>query len=278
MKFIIEDSNGNTYRDTLDPCVLVSPVDFDLSESAIPRLEQWGSVDNSNPYIASRKLTLWISKSFTNDSDYFYFKSKTTAFFLNNKPPFYLVDVANRRRTKVKFSKFSEQFDKGSEARIEKEVPLEFILNDVLWEDDEESDSDFLLLASGGSHGLELPDNYLDGYGIFELEAASDYNPDFAFDLYDENGKGFATIRIQSLTFSNSTEANKWMKIDNDYGRIYIGGRPNPNTVITYSKNNLLWTGGNFLRFRSGMNRIVYVSINSSPILFRLRSRGRRSN
>ncbi|WP_078124003.1 phage tail protein [Leptospira alexanderi] len=278
MEFIIEDSRGKTLFETQDECVLVAPTVFDMPESLVPRLEMWGSVDQSNEFIASKKLTLYVSKAFETDSDYIYFKAKINSFFINNKPPFWLIDAHNQRRASIKFSKFSEQFEKGSEARIEKEVPLEFILLDVLWEHSRESDTGWINLPSGGKIDIRIPDWYIDGHPIIELEAASNLNPDFSIDLFDDDGSGFATHRIQCLSFSDTTELNKYMIIDSEVGEVKIGGRGNVNTTIRWSTNNILWTGGNFVVFKPGLNRLVYSSANNSPVKIRIRHRARKTN
>ncbi|EMO56026.1 hypothetical protein LEP1GSC161_0103 [Leptospira santarosai str. CBC1416] len=278
MEFIVEDSQGNTLFELQDECVLVSPTEFDMPENLVSRLETWGSVDQSNNLIASRKISLYISRGFESDQDYRYFKNKINSFFLNKKPPFYLIDVHNQRRTKIKFSKFSESFEKGNEARIEKEVPLEFILLDVLWEDSRESDTAQIDLASGSWIDIHIPEYYVDGHPIIELQAGSNLNPDFSIDLLDIDNKGFATQRIQCLSFSNSSELNKYMVLDSEYGLVKIGGRENEASPLRWSTNNMLWTGGNFIVFRPGLNRLVYTSANNSPIKIRVRHRGRSTN
>ncbi|TGK12801.1 phage tail protein [Leptospira stimsonii] len=278
MEFIIEDSRGKTLFETQDECVLLGPTDFDMPETLVPRLETWGSVDQSNEFIASRKLTLYVSKGFESDTDYIYFKAKINSFFINNTPPFWLLDTHNQRRTSIKFSKFPEHFDKGNEARIEKEVPLEFILLDVLWESSRESDTGLINLPSGGKIDIRIPDWFIDGHPIIELEAASNLNPDFSIDLYDEEERGFATHRIQCLSFSDTTELNKYMILDSEVGEVRIGGRENINTPIRWSTNNNFWTGGNFIKFKPGLNRLVYTSANNSPVKIRIRHRARKTN
>ncbi|EMN38361.1 hypothetical protein [Leptospira interrogans] len=277
MEFIVEDNLGKTLFDLQDECVLVSPTDFNLPEALVPRLEAWGSEDQSNNFIASNKLILSVSKGFETDTDYIYFKSKIRAFFINNKPPFWLIDAHNQRRTKVKFSSFPERFDKGNEARIEKEVPIEFILLDVLWENSRESDTGWINLPSGGKIDFRIPDWYIDGHPIIELEAASNLNPDYSIDLYDEQGSGFATQRIQCLSFSDTTELNKYMIIDSEVGEVRIGGRGNLNTPIRWSTNNSYWTGGNFVVFKAGLNRMVYSSANNSPVKIRVKHQARKA-
>ncbi|XDD52561.1 phage tail protein (plasmid) [Leptospira sp. WS92.C1] len=276
MKFILRDSKGRTLTETLDQYWRTSPTKFDLPESLVARNSQWGSVNQSDDVISTRKLTLPYSKTFSSDLEYNLFRSKLTNFFLTGKKPIYLIDVENSRRASVAMGGLPEKFDKGSEKRIVTDANIELILLDVLYEEYEESDTDFLYLPSGGYFDIYLSPEYsMDGYPVFELIAESNSNPDFSLDLEDEEGNGFATQRIQSLSFSNATELNKYMKISSVDGEVWIGGRPNTGKPITYSLNNVLWTGGGFLIFRPGKNRVVYSSVSNAPVQLRIRHRTR---
>ncbi|WP_004472158.1 hypothetical protein [Leptospira santarosai] len=276
MKFILQDSKGRTLTETLDQLWRISPTKFDLPEALVARNSQWGSKNQSDNVISTRKLSLPYSKTFQSDLEYNLFRSKLANFFLTGKKPIYLIDVENGRRASVEISSIPEKFDKGSEKRIVSEANIELILMDVLFEDSEESNTDFLYLPSGGYFDIYLASEYaLDGYPEFDLKAESNSNPDFSLDLEDEDGRGFATQRIQSLSFSNATELNKYMTISSVQGEIRIGGRINDSKPITYSHNNLIWTGGSFLVFRPGKNRVVYSSAANAPIRLRIRHRTR---
>ncbi|MBM9502877.1 phage tail protein [Leptospira sp. 201903071] len=276
MKFILRDSNGRTLTETLDQLWRISPTKFDVPESLVARNSQWGSKNQSDNVISTRKLSLPYSKTFQSDLEYNLFRSKLANFFLTGKKPIYLIDVENGRRASIEISSLPEKFDKGSEKRIVTEANIELILMDVLFEDFEESDTDFLYLASGGYFDIYLSSEYsMDGYPIFELIAESNSNPDFSLDLEDEEGNGFATQRIQCLSFSNANELNKYMTISSVNGEVMIGGRPNTSKPITYSNNNLLWTGGSFLIFRPGKNRVIYSSAVNAPVSLRIRHRTR---
>ncbi|PKA02758.1 phage tail protein, partial [Leptospira ellisii] len=65
------------------------------------------------------------------------------------------------------------------------------------------------------------------------------------------------------------------MTISSVDGEVLIGGRINESKPITYSNNNLLWTGGSFLIFKPGKNRVIYSSAVNAPIQLRIRHRMR---